>query len=36
LIEKAGGKTITNGKIPLTEYIIKTYHDKLAFGVGSA
>lgn len=36
LMEKAGGKTITTGKIPLTEYEVKTYDDKLAFGAGSA
>jgi len=35
-MEKAGGKTITTGKIPLTEYEVKTYDDKLAFGAGSA
>lgn len=36
LIEKAGGKSITTGKIPLSEYEIKTYDDKLSFGVGSS
>lgn len=36
LIEKAGGKTMTMGKIPLGDYVIKSFDDKIAFGVGSA
>lgn len=36
LIDKAGGKTITIGNIPLSEYKVKTYDDKLPFAVGSS
>lgn len=36
LIEKAGGKTMTTGKIPLSEYIIQSYDDKIPFGAGSS
>jgi sedoheptulose-bisphosphatase len=36
LIEKAGGKTVTIVKIPISEYQIKTYDDRIPFGVGSA
>lgn len=36
LIDKAGGRTIINGKKPIKEYEIKTYDDRMAFAVGSA
>jgi len=36
LIEKAGGKTVTIGKGPLADYVVKTYDDRLPFGVGSS
>jgi len=36
LVEKAGGKTISTGKIPISEYEIKSYDDKLAFAAGSS
>jgi sedoheptulose-bisphosphatase len=36
LIDKACGKTITLGKIPVTEYKVKTYGDRLPFAVGSS
>lgn len=35
LIEKAGGKTIMNGKTSALEYVIKDYDCRLPFAVGS-
>jgi sedoheptulose-bisphosphatase len=36
LMDKANGKTITTGKIPITEYQVKTYSYRLPFAVGSS
>lgn len=36
LIEKAGGKSITNGKTSILEYVVKDYNCKLPFAVGSS
>jgi len=36
LMEKAGGKTITLGQVPITEYEVKTYDDRLPFAAGSS
>ena len=36
LIEKAGGKSMTAGKVSILEHVIKSFDDRLAFAVGSA
>lgn len=36
LVEKAGGKTITTGKVSILDYEIKGYDDKLPFAAGSS
>lgn len=36
LTEKAGGKTITNGKGSILDFEVKTYDDRMAFSLGSA